>query len=448
MVSPRNRIRGAHNVSLARSVLFAHGWLRTEVGRAMRQCRPLGVMGRRFGQRGVLVASKLEGLPRRQTTPNEHQHEPGEWTHGWQHWASSISDTFFRKSSLLSSCAAASRATPAFHIPVAMREPPSPMLPRPRSARSRRSCSACCSWNDCNCLCLSQKRHVSHSALDARGRHIAACTPSGRVRKRASRIERVLARVCRNAGARVRFDACFRNMNVDVVASDGRHIEVLGQDLPCHGGAQLAVDITLRCVLTRAGEPHRNAADVDGAVLVNARRDKEAKYPEMVASRRCKLVVVGIETGGRWSEEAVDFVRQLSIAKAEEVPSFMRRSVSLSWERPWTRMLSVVCATAFATSLVEPARQCESICWTGGDTPPLADLLWQDPRGQVSALFCTQHSQPHLGEKNGVSSGCVARLVACGWRRFSIAFRDASLLGSFFSLVGRSGRRRALDHSG
>ena len=83
----------------------------------------------------------------------------------------------------------------------------------------------------------------------------------------------------------------------------------------------------------------------------------------------------------RWSEEAVDFVRQLSIAKAEEVPSFMRRSVSLFWERRWTRMLSVVCATAFAASLVEPARQCESICWTGGDAPPLADLLWQDPRG-------------------------------------------------------------------
>ena len=81
-------------------------------------------------------------------------------------------------------------------------------------------------------------------------------------------------------------------MNVDVVASDGRRIEVLAQDLPCFGGAQLAVDITLRCVLTRAGEPHRNAANVDGAVLVNARRDKEAKYPELVASSRCKLVVV------------------------------------------------------------------------------------------------------------------------------------------------------------
>ena len=33
--------------------------------------------------------------------------------------------------------------------------------------------------------------------------------------------------------------------------------------------------------------------------LDHARRDKEAKYPELVASGRCRLVVMAIETGGR-----------------------------------------------------------------------------------------------------------------------------------------------------
>ena len=33
---------------------------------------------------------------------------------------------------------------------------------------------------------------------------------------------------------------------------------------------------------------------------------------------------VAIETGGRWSSEAVDFVRQLAFAKAREVPSFVQ----------------------------------------------------------------------------------------------------------------------------
>ena len=72
-----------------------------------------------------------------------------------------------------------------------------------------------------------------------------------------------------------------------------------------------------------------NAADSDGVVLQQARRDKETTYPELVASGRCKLVVLAIETGRRWSEEAVHMVRQLSNAKAREVPSFMRFSVSL-----------------------------------------------------------------------------------------------------------------------
>ena len=41
-----------------------------------------------------------------------------------------------------------------------------------------------------------------------------------------------------------------------------------------------------------------------------------------------------------------------------------------------------------------------------------------------------------------------ARLVACGWRRFSVALRHAILRGSFVLFMGRSGRRRAHHHSG
>ena len=110
-------------------------------------------------------------------------------------------------------------------------------------------------------------------------------------------IERVLARVCREAGARVRFNAFLRDMNIGVGANDGRRIEVLAQDLPCFGRAQLAVDATLRCALARTGEPHPRAADEDGAVLAQARHDKETRNPELINSRRCRLIVVAIETG-------------------------------------------------------------------------------------------------------------------------------------------------------
>ena len=156
------------------------------------------------------------------------------------------------------------------------------------------------------------------------------------------------------AGARVKFNALLRDTNVTVLASDERRIEVLAQDLPCFGGSQLAIDVTLRSALGRTGEAQPNAAATDGAVLTQARVDKETKYPEILTSGRCHLVVVAIETGGRWSDEAADLVWQLAQAKSREVPAFMNRSVALAWERRWTRMLSNVCAVSFAASSMEP----------------------------------------------------------------------------------------------
>ena len=143
--------------------------------------------------------------------------------------------------------------------------------------------------------------------------------------------------MCREARARVKFNALLRDMNVTVPASDERRIEVLAQDF---GGSQLAIDVTLRSVLGRTGEAQPIAAATDGAVLTQARVDKETKYPEILTSGRCHLVVVAIETGSRWSDEAADLDWQLAQAKSREVPAFLNRSVALAWERLWTRMLS------------------------------------------------------------------------------------------------------------
>ena len=97
------------------------------------------------------------------------------------------------------------------------------------------------------------------------------------------------ARTCREAGARVKFNAYLRDMNVNVRSADERRIEVLA--LPYFNEVQFAIDTTQG--MSKDGQPHPQAADVDGIVLDNARRDKEAKYPELVASGRCRLVEAG-----------------------------------------------------------------------------------------------------------------------------------------------------------
>ena len=51
---------------------------------------------------------------------------------------------------------------------------------------------------------------------------------------------------------------------------------------------------------------------MDGHVCERARADKETKYAELLAGDRCRLVVVALETGGRWSSETIQFVESLA----------------------------------------------------------------------------------------------------------------------------------------
>ena len=62
--------------------------------------------------------------------------------------------------------------------------------------------------------------------------------------------------------------------------------------------------------------------NVDGAGLDTARRRKETTYPEFHGRNgRTRLVVLGAEVGGRWSDESAQFVGQLAKAKARGEPN-------------------------------------------------------------------------------------------------------------------------------
>ena len=115
----------------------------------------------------------------------------------------------------------------------------------------------------------------------------------------------------------------------------------------------------------------------------NARADRENTYPELVESNRCALVVVALETGGRWSEEAANFVEEPSYARARDAPVRLRRAAALSWQRRWVRLLSTAAAKAYASSLVAPPRSFWSQA-VDGEAPQLSELL-SDVRSLSSA---------------------------------------------------------------
>ena len=75
-----------------------------------------------------------------------------------------------------------------------------------------------CCWKGPSCHSPPMRRAAFPDPL---GRH-RACQRTGRLRKRAALAELVLARVCREACARVRYKALLRDLNIGVRATDGR----------------------------------------------------------------------------------------------------------------------------------------------------------------------------------------------------------------------------------
>ena len=112
---------------------------------------------------------------------------------------------------------------------------------------------------------------------------------------------------------------------------DGRQLEVNFEGLPLFDGAQLALDPTMVSPIHRDGTAKRGASARIGGVLQDARRRKERTYPELNgAGGRARLVVLGAEVGGQWSEEtALFFGSGLAEEVAESACLQRRQSVRI-----------------------------------------------------------------------------------------------------------------------
>ena len=145
-----------------------------------------------------------------------------------------------------------------------------------------------------------------------------------------------LARVRRETGATV-WQAEFRDMNVAVPANDARAIEVMASGFVFHY-VQSAVS---RCgvPLQLSAQTPQNTSHTDGAASIFAlEEEKERKYVELLASDGCHFVVIGME------KEAGGVLKPRS--------SFACWPSPTTWQRKWTRMLSISCSQAFPSSLM------------------------------------------------------------------------------------------------
>ena len=165
-----------------------------------------------------------------------------------------------------------------------------------------------------------------------------------------------------------------QDMNVAAVdPGDERKLEVVVAGLPLFHGAQVAVDASIVSPLRRNGKPRPRARWQNGAALLDSRKRKERRYPELVGSRRCRLVVGAVEVGGRWSAEAVDFVERLAAAKAFTVPGELRVATRKAYTKRWGTFLAMAAQGAFAETLVHGTAQRTDL-WTA-PLPALGEVL-------------------------------------------------------------------------
>ena len=95
---------------------------------------------------------------------------------------------------------------------------------------------------------------------------------------------------------------------------------------------------------------------------------KERTYPELAQSGRCRLVVLGVETGGRFSTETTTFLRLVAEARSHDAPPVLRTMARSAWITRWSALLGHAAHQAFAASLL--LEDTASTANIDGDPPP------------------------------------------------------------------------------
>ena len=159
-------------------------------------------------------------------------------------------------------------------------------------------------------------------------------------------------------------DLKWRSLVLTTAASNG---------LPLWNGAQPAVDTTIVSPLTANGVARSLRGPARPIALQEARRRKEATYPELVGNARCRLVALRAEVGGRWSAEAAEFVRLLAHAKARAAPAVLRPALRVAYVHRWSGLPAAAASLAFADSLT--CLPSPGLSNLDGPGPDISDLL-------------------------------------------------------------------------
>ena len=301
-----------------------------------------------------------------------------EFDSGWQYYVCSFAENFFREHHVLPSCADSRRAllisqsggcASAF-LNAIPSEPALKMSPLRFQVAIRRRLRWILPLSGGIC-CRGCKRN-----LDYYGDRAAACGTSGRLKLRSIPLEKMWARVAREAGGRVRERVFLRDTAITSIdPSDGRHIEIVATGLPVAHGVPIAIDATIVSPLHADGSPWAGAATTPGQSFGRAIRHKYETYPELVDSPVLKLFVVASEIGGRMNRESRNLLKSMAAFRAQSEPRVLQYQAARMWEQRWLVLLGVAVQDAVAATLVDEGSRFLS----GTPAPePLSVDVWLD----------------------------------------------------------------------
>ena len=115
--------------------------------------------------------------------------------------------------------------------------------------------------------------------------------------------------------------------------------------------------------------------------------------------------MLGIETGGRWSAEAVTFLRLLARCRARSAPPPLQSACISAYVLRWSALLACAAARAFASSLLSlPLSGAANV---DGDPPLLSDLLAEPSAPRISPAACRSLGAEALGPREQQKGVCV-----------------------------------------
>eukprot|EP00439_Symbiodinium_sp_Y106_P044768 s6206_g5.t1 len=212
--------------------------------------------------------------------------------------------------------------------------------------------------------------------LDEYGEHRAACATSGVLAARAVPVERAIARVCQEAGARVGRNVALSAMNLDVPIHDAWRIEVVCNGLPLWHGAQLAV-----CYACQPPFSGRQAAPRPSQALLCAQLPGASAgklTPSLTAAGGAAWSCLGLRLVAAGTAKPPPSSASL-LARARATPAALRPAAQAAWVLRWSGLVAVAVQRALTTTFLElpmHAKPCAA-----GPAPDLHKLL-ADARGR------------------------------------------------------------------